>query len=68
MAVSFSDLSSAAGLKKLDEYLLTRSYISGLVFAQALAFQFEIISDLLIANTTLLLFFYFEHSNTVIWL
>ncbi|KAL1553970.1 elongation factor 1-delta-like [Salvia divinorum] len=29
MAVSFSDLSSAAGLKKLDEYLLSRSYISG---------------------------------------
>ncbi|OMO71713.1 Peptidase C48, SUMO/Sentrin/Ubl1 [Corchorus olitorius] len=29
MAVAFSDLSSAAGLKKLDEYLLTRSYISG---------------------------------------
>ncbi|PIN11885.1 Elongation factor 1 beta/delta chain [Handroanthus impetiginosus] len=29
MAVSFSDLSSAAGLKKLDEYLLTRSYITG---------------------------------------
>ncbi|XP_047945527.1 elongation factor 1-delta-like [Salvia hispanica] len=29
MAVSFSDLSSAAGLKKLDEYLLSRSYITG---------------------------------------
>jgi len=29
MAVSFSDLSSAAGLKKLDDYLLTRSYITG---------------------------------------
>ncbi|KAL5700690.1 hypothetical protein ACHQM5_026107 [Ranunculus cassubicifolius] len=29
MAVSFSNLNSASGLKKLDEYLLTRSYISG---------------------------------------
>ncbi|MBA0593097.1 hypothetical protein Gorai_010056 [Gossypium raimondii] len=29
MAVTFNDLGSAAGLKKLDEYLLTRSYISG---------------------------------------
>ncbi|XP_015866981.3 elongation factor 1-delta 1 [Ziziphus jujuba] len=29
MAVAFSDLNSAAGLKKLDEYLLTRSYITG---------------------------------------
>ncbi|XVF11541.1 hypothetical protein REPUB_Repub08aG0036900 [Reevesia pubescens] len=29
MAVTFYDLGSAAGLKKLDEYLLTRSYISG---------------------------------------
>jgi len=29
MAVSFSDLSSAAGIKKLDDYLLTRSYITG---------------------------------------
>ncbi|XVF15457.1 hypothetical protein REPUB_Repub09cG0155200 [Reevesia pubescens] len=29
MAVTFYDLGSTAGLKKLDEYLLTRSYISG---------------------------------------
>ncbi|KAK9104165.1 hypothetical protein Scep_021009 [Stephania cephalantha] len=29
MAVSFSNLGSDAGLKKLDEYLLTRSYITG---------------------------------------
>ncbi|XP_078428130.1 elongation factor 1-delta-like [Wolffia australiana] len=29
MAVSFSDFSSPSGLQKLDEYLLTRSYISG---------------------------------------
>lgn len=29
MAVTFYDLGSAAGLKKLDEYLLTRSYITG---------------------------------------
>ncbi|KAL8474566.1 hypothetical protein ACS0TY_031137 [Phlomoides rotata] len=29
MTVSFSDLSSAAGLKKLDDYLLSRSYITG---------------------------------------
>ncbi|KAK8537691.1 hypothetical protein V6N13_096500 [Hibiscus sabdariffa] len=29
MAVTFTDLGSAAGLKKLDEYLLSRSYISG---------------------------------------
>nr|AVR59264.1 elongation factor 1-beta [Stellera chamaejasme] len=29
MAVAFYDLSSAAGLKKLDDYLLTRSYITG---------------------------------------
>ncbi|GFQ05854.1 elongation factor 1-delta [Phtheirospermum japonicum] len=29
MAVTFSDLSSAAGLKKLDDYLLSRSYITG---------------------------------------
>ncbi|GKV20848.1 hypothetical protein SLEP1_g30902 [Rubroshorea leprosula] len=29
MAVTFYDLGSDAGLKKLDEYLLTRSYISG---------------------------------------
>ncbi|KAK7350699.1 hypothetical protein VNO77_09581 [Canavalia gladiata] len=29
MAVTFYDLSSASGLKKLDEYLLTRSYITG---------------------------------------
>ncbi|XP_038999384.1 elongation factor 1-delta-like [Hibiscus syriacus] len=29
MAITFNDLNSAAGLNKLDEYLLTRSYISG---------------------------------------
>uniref|UniRef100_A0A803N894 Translation elongation factor EF1B beta/delta subunit guanine nucleotide exchange domain-containing protein n=1 Tax=Chenopodium quinoa TaxID=63459 RepID=A0A803N894_CHEQI len=29
MAVTFYDLSSDAGLKKLDEYLLSRSYITG---------------------------------------
>ncbi|KAI3463619.1 hypothetical protein Pfo_020282 [Paulownia fortunei] len=29
MTVTFYDLSSAAGLKKLDEYLLSRSYITG---------------------------------------
>lgn len=29
MAVTFYDLSLAAGLKKLDDYLLSRSYISG---------------------------------------
>nr|GMC72189.1 elongation factor 1-delta 1-like [Ipomoea batatas] len=29
MAVAFYNLSSDAGVKKLDEYLLTRSYISG---------------------------------------
>ncbi|KAJ0085734.1 hypothetical protein Patl1_07825 [Pistacia atlantica] len=29
MAVVFGDLNSAFGLKKLDEYLLTRSYITG---------------------------------------
>ncbi|KAL3631705.1 hypothetical protein CASFOL_024689 [Castilleja foliolosa] len=29
MAVTFSDLSSAAGLKNLDAYLLSRSYITG---------------------------------------
>ncbi|XP_059286858.1 elongation factor 1-delta 1-like isoform X1 [Lycium ferocissimum] len=29
MAVAFHNLNSASGLKKLDEYLLTRSYISG---------------------------------------
>ncbi|GLU02681.1 hypothetical protein SLE2022_199220 [Rubroshorea leprosula] len=29
MAVTFYDVGSDAGLKKLDEYLLTRSYISG---------------------------------------
>lgn len=29
MAVAFHDLGSASGLKKLDEYLLTRSYITG---------------------------------------
>ncbi|GER48567.1 elongation factor 1-delta [Striga asiatica] len=29
MAVTFYDLSSAAGLKKLDDYLLSRSYITG---------------------------------------
>ncbi|CAI7772124.1 unnamed protein product [Closterium sp. NIES-53] len=29
MAVSFGDLSTPDGLKQLDEYLLTRSYISG---------------------------------------
>ncbi|EYU23102.1 hypothetical protein ABFS82_09G066300 [Erythranthe guttata] len=29
MAVAFHDLGSAAGLKKLDDYLLSRSYISG---------------------------------------
>ncbi|XP_062115967.1 elongation factor 1-delta 1-like [Humulus lupulus] len=29
MAVAFYNLGSAAGLKKLDEYLLSRSYISG---------------------------------------
>jgi elongation factor 1-beta len=29
MAVSFYDLGSAAGLKKLDDYLLSRSYITG---------------------------------------
>ncbi|XP_010548303.1 PREDICTED: elongation factor 1-delta 1-like [Tarenaya hassleriana] len=29
MAVSFANLNSASGLKNLDEYLLTRSYITG---------------------------------------
>ncbi|KAJ7945716.1 elongation factor 1-delta-like, partial [Quillaja saponaria] len=29
MAVTFYDLNSASGLKKLDDYLLTRSYITG---------------------------------------
>ncbi|KAK6153952.1 hypothetical protein DH2020_013591 [Rehmannia glutinosa] len=29
MAVTFHDLSSAVGLKKLDDYLLSRSYITG---------------------------------------
>ncbi|KAA8528068.1 hypothetical protein F0562_035063 [Nyssa sinensis] len=29
MAVTFYNLSSQSGLKKLDEYLLTRSYITG---------------------------------------
>lgn len=29
MAVAFHDVNSATGLKKLDEYLLTRSYITG---------------------------------------
>ncbi|GAV56548.1 EF1_GNE domain-containing protein [Cephalotus follicularis] len=29
MAVTFYDLGSASGLKKLDDYLLTRSYITG---------------------------------------
>ncbi|PIN22481.1 Elongation factor 1 beta/delta chain [Handroanthus impetiginosus] len=29
MAVTFYDLSSAAGLKKLDDYLLPRSYVTG---------------------------------------
>ncbi|KNA19681.1 hypothetical protein SOVF_059140 [Spinacia oleracea] len=29
MAVTFYDLSSGAGLKKLDDYLLSRSYITG---------------------------------------
>ncbi|KAJ0090142.1 hypothetical protein Patl1_14673 [Pistacia atlantica] len=29
MAVVLGDLNSASGLKKLDEYLLTRSYITG---------------------------------------
>ncbi|XP_039046947.1 elongation factor 1-delta-like [Hibiscus syriacus] len=29
MTITFYDLGSAAGLKKLDEYLLSRSYISG---------------------------------------
>nr|XP_011468809.1 PREDICTED: elongation factor 1-delta 1-like isoform X1 [Fragaria vesca subsp. vesca] len=29
MAVAFHDINSAAGLKKLDQYLLTRSYITG---------------------------------------
>ncbi|KAK4486148.1 hypothetical protein RD792_008816 [Penstemon davidsonii] len=29
MAVTFYDLSSDAGLKKLDDYLLSRSYITG---------------------------------------
>lgn len=29
MAVSFANLNTEAGLKKLDEYLLTRSYITG---------------------------------------
>lgn len=31
MAVAFPDVKSASGLKELDEYLLSRSYISGLV-------------------------------------
>jgi hypothetical protein len=31
MAVSFANVNSEAGLKKLDEYLLTRSYITGYV-------------------------------------
>jgi elongation factor 1-beta len=32
MAVTFYDLTSAAGLKKLDDFLLSRSYISGYPF------------------------------------
>lgn len=31
MAAAFYNLTSDAGLKKLDEYLLTRSYITGCV-------------------------------------
>jgi elongation factor 1-beta len=31
MAVSFANVNSDAGLKKLDEYLLSRSYITGYV-------------------------------------
>lgn len=31
MAITLYDLSSDSGFKKLDEYLLTRSYISGYV-------------------------------------
>lgn len=33
MAVTLYDLSSSSGLKKLDEYLLPRSYITGYVTA-----------------------------------
>jgi len=36
MAVSFANLNSEAGLKKLDDYLLTRSYITGYVFGATL--------------------------------
>uniref|UniRef100_A0A7S2UXP5 Translation elongation factor EF1B beta/delta subunit guanine nucleotide exchange domain-containing protein n=1 Tax=Fibrocapsa japonica TaxID=94617 RepID=A0A7S2UXP5_9STRA len=35
MAPSFGDLKSAAGLKSLDEYLLTRSYIEGFSLSAA---------------------------------
>jgi hypothetical protein len=31
MAVQFTDLNSEQGLKQLDDYLLTRSYITGYV-------------------------------------
>jgi hypothetical protein len=36
MAVSFANVNSDAGLKKLDEYLLSRSYITGYVWLRLL--------------------------------
>lgn len=40
MAVTLHDLKSASGLKKLDDYLLTRSYITGYVGRFALVLLF----------------------------
>ncbi|KAH1232178.1 Elongation factor 1-delta [Glycine max] len=41
MAVTLYDLSSASGLKKLDQYLLPRSYITGYVYVTSFFFFFE---------------------------
>jgi elongation factor 1-beta len=41
MAVSFANVNAEAGLKKLDEYLLTRSYITGYVIGATLFAQWS---------------------------
>lgn len=41
MAVSFANVNSEAGLKKLDEYLLTHSYITGYVILATLFAQWH---------------------------
>lgn len=56
MAVTFHGLSSAAGLKKLDEHLLTRSYITGLAILILISQCIEVWYFFVITNWYMALF------------